>query len=496
MPLRLRFVNRRFLYRLTAVLLLLAGTETGAFFYQRHRANGAVQSFPFPIVSPLSGGASVLVVAPHCDDETLGVGGLIHQATRAGARVRIVFLTNGDGFPLAVSRQYFKLRPTPNSYIRFAYHRQAEAVAALRELGVPREQVTFLGYPDGGLASLWSRSWRPDQLYRSRYTGRTHSPYTNSFRKNAPYSGSDLLTDLRTILRQEAPTHIYAPHPGDDHPDHWAGYCFLIAALRENRLADEATFGRQMGGREEPRVYTYLVHRGDWPVPQGLRPEARLVPPMALLGLDTRWATVPLDPAAREAKARALARYQSQMAVMRRFLQSFLRADELLGAVPMGAVPLMPIGPSSMAAESGLLLPVIADCAEDTLLRDLNGSADLVSLAAATDGRVLRLRLEARLPLSRRVRYRLRLHPLGCRDPDRGGEPLTLTFRAGKCDRPEASCLRRGRFLDAEVPLVALGRPRELLLGADTELARVAVDRICWRAVRLPELSPPMSVRR
>jgi len=488
MPLFLRLVKRYHLLRLAAVALLLVASDAGAFFYSRYRANEAVQSREFPRRLDVSRERSFLVVAPHCDDETLGAGGLIHQAVRAGARVRVVFLTNGDGFPLAVSRQYRKLRPSRRNYVRFACERQAEALAALAELGVPRERVTFLGYPDRGLQALWNRNWGPERPYRSPFTGCARSPYANSYRPGALYCGQSLLEDLRRILREEAPTDVVAPHPGDDHPDHWAGHCFTLAALRTARLRQEGQFGPPAGG--DPRLHTYLVHRGDWPVPQGRRPEARLVPPSALLGLDTRWGTLPLDAGAREAKARALERYRSQMAVMRRFLESFVRADELFGGVPVGAVPFV-TEPGAPAP----LLPVIVDCGEDTLLRELNGSVDLVGLAAAADERHLRLRLEARARLSRQARYRVRIHPLGEGADGLPRAPVALTFRAGRCDRPGVRCRVSGRTLDAEVPLGIIGRPRELLLGAETELARVTVDRVCWRALRLPDSTLIRTVR-
>jgi LmbE family N-acetylglucosaminyl deacetylase len=491
MPIIPRLATRRVTLALAVALLLPGGAAVGGFFYELHRENGAVQRLPLPQMSRPAAGASVLVIAPHCDDETLGAGGFIREAVRAGARVRVVFLTNGDGFPLAVSKQYLKLRPSRNSYIRFAYHRQTETLAALSELGVAREQVTFLGYPDGGLAPMWSRFWRPDTLYRSRFTGCTRAPYANAFRHQAPYCGSAVLADLRAVLRQVRPTDIVVPHPGDDHPDHWASYCYLLAALREIRL--EAAKEREPPWGGEAQVHTYLVHRGDWPVPQGLRPEARLVPPAALLGLDTRWAAFPLTAEDRDAKQRALLRYRSQMAVMRRFLQSFVRSDELFGALPPGMVPLASSsGPVPAPGEPARnrLAPVIADSAEDTLMRDLNGGADLASLAAASDDHRLYLRLSTRSQLSPRVHYRIHLHPLG--RPDGADAPVTLTFYRGRSDRDDVPCSYEGRDLEAEVPLALLGHPRELILGADTELARVVVDHVCWRDVRLPPPSPPL----
>jgi LmbE family N-acetylglucosaminyl deacetylase len=490
MPIIPRLVTRRVALTLAGALLLPGGAAVGTFFYELHRENGALQTLALPRFPQPGPGASVLVIAPHCDDETLGAGGFIRQAVRAGARVRVLFLTNGDGFPLAVSKQYLKLHPSRNNYIRFAYHRQTETLAALGELGVPPDRVTFLGYPDGGLAPMWNRFWRPDTLYRSRFTGCTRSPYANGFRPRTPYCGSAVLADLRAVLLQERPTDVVVPHPGDDHPDHWASYCYLLAALREIHLQESAGQGSGWGG--EPGVHTYLVHRGDWPVPQGLRPDARLVPPAALVGLDTRWSALPLSEADREAKQRALTRYRSQMAVMRRFLQSFVRRDELFGEQPPGAVSLAAatdVVPALLGPAWERLAPVITDGAEDTLMRGLNGGADLTSVAAVTDGRALYVRLTTRSPLSPRVRYRVRLHPLGGHEGLATSEPVTLSFYRGRCERDDVQCAYRGRDLELELPLSALGHPRELILGADTELAHVVVDHVCWRDVQLPRLS-------
>src|SRR5512143_3590489 len=39
----------------------------------------------------------LMVFAPHPDDETLGAGGLIQRVLATGGKVRVVFVTNGDG---------------------------------------------------------------------------------------------------------------------------------------------------------------------------------------------------------------------------------------------------------------------------------------------------------------------------------------------------------------------------------------------------------------
>ena len=40
---------------------------------------------------------SALVVAPHCDDEVIGCGGLIAQLTSAGAQVTVLYVSDSSG---------------------------------------------------------------------------------------------------------------------------------------------------------------------------------------------------------------------------------------------------------------------------------------------------------------------------------------------------------------------------------------------------------------
>ncbi len=77
---------------------------------------------------------SILVVAPHPDDETLAAGGLIHDLGRAGWRVGIVVVTNG-----AASHRHV----TDLSRIR-----ERECRKAAARLGVAAAPA-FLGFQDG-----------------------------------------------------------------------------------------------------------------------------------------------------------------------------------------------------------------------------------------------------------------------------------------------------------------------------------------------------------
>src|SRR5690606_34390373 len=81
-----------------------------------------------------------LIVAPHQDDEAFGCGRLMALMRLAGVPVQIVFLTGGSqSQPDHDDRVPADLLAT----------RRREAMAALRILGIDRQDVHFLDYPDG-----------------------------------------------------------------------------------------------------------------------------------------------------------------------------------------------------------------------------------------------------------------------------------------------------------------------------------------------------------
>src|SRR5205814_52716 len=81
--------KRLLLARSTVALCLLGATLCGRFLYGIHAENAAMQWMALPGHELPAKGESVLVIAPHCDDETLGAGGMIAEATRRGARVTV-----------------------------------------------------------------------------------------------------------------------------------------------------------------------------------------------------------------------------------------------------------------------------------------------------------------------------------------------------------------------------------------------------------------------
>jgi LmbE family N-acetylglucosaminyl deacetylase len=91
-----------------------------------------------PAADPL-GWPSVVIVAAHPDDEILGVGGTMAMLAAAGARLRLVAVTDGEAsHPVA----------DPEAIARI---RTAESAAARRVLGVQDIEVIRLRLPDTGL---------------------------------------------------------------------------------------------------------------------------------------------------------------------------------------------------------------------------------------------------------------------------------------------------------------------------------------------------------
>jgi LmbE family N-acetylglucosaminyl deacetylase len=84
--------------------------------------------------------SSLLVVAPHPDDETLGCGALLARLRTSGNRVKVVIATNGELAPGGRSRE-------------LGHRRYSEAVAACNRLGIDRDDLVFLGLEDGNLES-------------------------------------------------------------------------------------------------------------------------------------------------------------------------------------------------------------------------------------------------------------------------------------------------------------------------------------------------------
>ncbi len=79
----------------------------------------------------------------------------------------------------------------------------------------------------------------------------------------------------------------------------------------------------------DPRVLTFLIHFGQWPIDQGAGTGSRLHPPEGFPDKGIQWISLILTPEEVVTKRNALQEYHTQMIVMARYLLSFARSNEL-----------------------------------------------------------------------------------------------------------------------------------------------------------------------
>jgi len=111
-------------------------------------------------------GKTVLVFTPHPDDDTFGCGGIMAILAKNDNKVIVVVYTNGN----KGSRDLDMTRE------RMAQIRKAEEEAACAVLGIPKEDIIWLGYEDGDLeyadpqrlrgeAAKLIKQYRPDAVF-------------------------------------------------------------------------------------------------------------------------------------------------------------------------------------------------------------------------------------------------------------------------------------------------------------------------------------------
>jgi LmbE family N-acetylglucosaminyl deacetylase len=272
---------------------------------------------------PLDRAARVLVVAPHPDDETLAAGGLMQRVHAAGGTLRVVYLTDGEGFPEAVKAEEGREHVTASDYRALGRERKDEARSALRTLGIDGDALTFLGFPNGGLSSLlkvyWSERHPP---YESPYTRRDRPTKSEIIEPGAKFRGEDLTQELATIIGTFRPTLIVAPRAEEQHADHCAAWFFVADAL-----GDVARVDRDF----HADLITYVIHFDTWPW-SGEVPSL----PAGRSG----WLRLRLTDQELQRKRDAIHKYKTQMRVMDSFLEAFARRTEVFARPPSPRVQL------------------------------------------------------------------------------------------------------------------------------------------------------------
>lgn len=139
----------------------------------------------------------VAVLAPHMDDETLGCGGTLALHAQCGARIDVVFLTDGRLGAEGIAALGGVARDAAQREL--IERRRREARAALDVLGVTT--MHCLDAEDGALASS------PDAAVR-----------------------------LRAILMEVRPELVYVPFWLEEHTDHRAASRVLLDAVADTPL--------------------------------------------------------------------------------------------------------------------------------------------------------------------------------------------------------------------------------------------------------------------
>jgi hypothetical protein len=194
---------------LAIAILLLSSSALGA--APPRRARPAKPPTPPPTLD-VPAGTRLLVIAPHPDDEVLGAGGLMQRVKSTGGTVRIVYLTDGDGYPEGVRDEDHIATPTAKNYLGYGKQRRREARAALVRLGLADAFQTFLGFPDGGLCQLTRAYWSDRRgAYRSPYTRMTRPLRSELLVPSTRYRGEDLSQELALVIGDFKPTMIAVP---------------------------------------------------------------------------------------------------------------------------------------------------------------------------------------------------------------------------------------------------------------------------------------------
>lgn len=312
-------VARRLLF--AAIAAALAAVPPAVSAARGALTPGAAARVPLTFDVPAA--TRLLVIAPHPDDEVLSGAGLMQRVHEGRGTIRVVYLTNGEGYPEGVRVEEHHQLPTPADYRDYGRRREREARTALEALKIGDYTTTFLSFPDGGLGKLMRAYWSERRVpYRSPYTRRNRPPPSKVLIRATEFRGEDLTLELARIIGDFRPTMILAPRKEDQHVDHCAAWYFTADALSDVTRVDPEF---------SADLVTYIVHYYSWPFEDD---GPRLDPPPNLGGGASGWLRLPLSRAEALAKSVALKRYRTQMHVMAWFLDGFARSNEIFSRPP------------------------------------------------------------------------------------------------------------------------------------------------------------------
>ncbi|MDP3980914.1 MAG: PIG-L family deacetylase [Chlamydiota bacterium] len=418
----------------------------------------------------------ILILAPHPDDEVLGCAGIIQQAVAFKLPIEIVFFTNGDNNELSFI--LYRKRPVliPKAVQNMGLIRQKEAIEAASVLGLSSEQLIFLGYPDFGSLSIWIKHWAGSPPFRSMLTKANKVPYKSAFRYGASYKGEEILKDLQNVLKTFQPTRIFVSHPADTNPDHRALYFFLKVAIWN------------LDQEMNPEIYPYLIHYPRWPRQKGFYPSLSLTPPTQLQD-NMVWRIFHLDPSLIQKKRQALKEHKTQYEYSAKYLQSFIRNNELFGDYEeIKAIAIVSEQLFSGESEDQTVFP------ENLIGEEREKYIGLLERSICVKNQQLILTIRLSKPLMEPVE--VSVYIFGYKWDRAFGEMPKLHVRFGitgysvydqdrKLSQKKVIVKRTSNKIVIQIPLVELGDPDKVLTSARSYLKQVPLDWMSWRIIQI-----------
>jgi LmbE family N-acetylglucosaminyl deacetylase len=172
---------------------------------------------------------SILIFCAHQDDEGAHAG-IIRAAVENHIPLHVVYFTSGDA---GSCDRYYEHSCGPAEALNFGALRMEEARRSLRHLGVPRENIYFLGLPDGGSGPIWYDHVEASNPYLSVLLASEHAPYEGVAQPNLPYARRAVVEAAKRFIREFHPEVIYTGHPDERHVDHRTNNWFVVKALQE-----------------------------------------------------------------------------------------------------------------------------------------------------------------------------------------------------------------------------------------------------------------------
>jgi len=261
---------------------------------------------------------TILVVAPHPDDEALTAAGTVRAAIAAGHNVKIVVVTNGDF-----------------QGVQTGLARQDESVASAQVLTLGEQHLIFLGYPDGALMQIYNAPSPTDvitsnagqvQTYGNRGMG-GKDYHSVRFGAPGPYNRVTIEQDLRTLISELQPDEIYTVSHFDSHGDHQATGILVSEALVALKRS-----GAALATKLHQGIVWVPGHEGVWPHASGCSPDTPFPAPQMETQLE--WKRTLRTTVLANLKCQAIGAFASQSTP---HLLSFARKDEFFWMSDFGA---------------------------------------------------------------------------------------------------------------------------------------------------------------